>query len=71
MLIIAVSMVALLAAITVNTSRRHFKYELLLNPGEASGADKDPDDPWDLSHPRCRGISIDLEIIRYLHCKMK
>jgi hypothetical protein len=27
----------------------------LLNPGEASGADKDPDDPWDLAHPRCRG----------------
>jgi hypothetical protein len=55
MILIGVFMIAALAAISMSTSRQNSRTLLLLNPGEASGENKDPDDPWDLEHPRCRG----------------
>jgi hypothetical protein len=55
MLLIAVAALAALSAISITMNKRSSRDALLLNPGEASGENKDPDDPWDLEHPRCRG----------------
>ena len=57
MILIAVAALAALSAISMNLNKMNSRDALLLNPGEASGENKDPDDPWDLEHPRCRGAA--------------